>query len=273
MTTNRPVVLVSWNGRNAPLDHIHLDAAAQFDWVLFDYSGRGAQPGLPDGVVASVLSQATECKGELYRALVAHVAARAYVPAFVALIDDDVILSVSDINRLLHLGRVTGLHAFSAALTHDSHRSHRWMLQRTRNLIRPVDWVEVMMPFYAGELFLALAPHLGDNISSWGVDRYLVPTVQQVTGLDRCAVVDAVVASHRRPVSSGQRTFRNGKTAAQESALLKQHCIAWLQAQRPELVGTAWWRRIFVQRHPQTRWTMALEGLGRPLRRWLDRST
>jgi hypothetical protein len=220
-----------------------------------------------------VLSQTTECKGELYRALAAWIAKRPQVPSYVGLIDDDVIMSVSDINRLLHIGRVVGLHAFSASLTHDSQRSHRWTLRRSQSLVREVDWVEVMMPFYAGELFMAMAPHLGNNISSWGIDRYMVPTLQKIMKLERCAIVDAVVASHWRPVSSGQGTFRNGMTAAQEAAVLKQASIDLLKAHRSDLLGSAWYQRLFEQRHTQSRLDKFVEGLGRPLRRWLDRST
>lgn len=269
----QPLVMVSWDGRGAALACLLCDVAPQFELVIFDYSGGQQTPVLPPGVHATMLRQATECKGELYRALAAWLATRGAPPSFVSLIDDDVILSVSDIHRVLHAGRTLDLHAFSPALTHDSHFTHRFTLQGTRQLARQVDWVEVMMPFYRGELFMQLAPHLGDNVSSWGIDRYLVPTVQQVMGLTRTAVVDAVAASHMRPVTSGQKTYRNGLTAAQESAKLKQASLALLQAHRPDLLGTAWHHRLFEQRHALSRWGMLKQGLGRPLRRWLESST
>ena len=106
-------------------------------------------------------------------------------PRFVGLIDDDVVLSVADLNRLLHLAGCHDLHAFSASLSHDSEYTHPWSLTQPHRVLREVDWVEVMMPFYRGELFLAGAPHYDGNVSSWGIDRYLIPTLQQLPHFGR----------------------------------------------------------------------------------------
>ncbi|MFY8119426.1 MAG: hypothetical protein ACOVLH_16575, partial [Roseateles sp.] len=98
--SKKPLVLVSWDGSATPLAMIHLDAAAEFDWVLFDYTGRH-----PAGELqlrhqsCTVLSARTECKGEIYQALAEHLAMQGRCPEYVSLIDDDVLLSVSDINR------------------------------------------------------------------------------------------------------------------------------------------------------------------------------
>lgn len=129
------------------------------------------------------------------------------------------------------------------------------------------------MPFYRGALFLAGSRHYAGNVSSWGIDKYLIPTLQQLTGMTRTALLDAVVASHRRPITSGQKVYRNGRTAGQESALLKAGCQDLIAEQKPALLGSAWYRRIFEQRHSRTRWQQLKFGLGRPLRRWLEQST
>ncbi len=270
----RPWVLVSWDGESLPLAMIHLDAKPEFDWLLFDFSGR-ATPGPASlrGQTLALLSQATECKGEIYQALAAHLQASGAQPEFLALIDDDILISVSDINRALHLGRCLGLDVFSPTLSHDSVYTHRWTLSQGRAWLREVDWVEVMMPIYRLEVFRAAAPHLAGNVSSWGIDKYLIPTAQQLCGATRTALLDAVVASHRRPVTSGLKVYRNGLTAGQESATMKTRCQALIAGQKPELVDSDWYRRIFIQRKVRSRWQMLLYGLGRPLRRWLDAST
>jgi len=162
---------------------------------------------------------------------------------------------------------------FSPTLMHDSHYTHRWMLTQPHRLFRDVDWVEVMMPFYRGDLFLAAREHLAGNVSSWGLDKYLWPTLQQLRGQTRTALIDAVTASHRRPITSGNKTYRTGRTAFDELQAMRELSLGLLQAQRPELVGSDWFRRIFQQRHVRTRWQQVLAGLGRPLRRWLDQST
>ena len=274
MNLPRSLVLVSWDGSAEPWGMLHLDAPPQFDWVLFDFSGRH-----PPGIHAlrdqrvQVLSQQTECKGEIFQALAHYLGQHDLTPEYVALIDDDVLISVSAINQALHVARCTELDVFSPTLSHDSSYSHRWMLTQSNNLLRPVDWVEVMMPFYRGVLFRAGEPHYARNVSSWGIDRYLMPTLQQLLGMTRTALLDGVVASHRRPVTSGQKVYRNGRTAREEGDLLKQRCEALVAERMPGLLRSDWYRNIFQRRHVRTRWQRVKSGLGRPLRRWLESST
>jgi hypothetical protein len=139
-------------------------------------------------------------------------------------------------------------------------------------LLRHVDWVEVMMPFYRGDLFLAAREHLAGNVSSWGMDRYLWPTLQQLRGQTRTALIDAVRASHRRPITSGMRTYRNGRTAVEEAQAMRALSLK-LIADRPDLLDSPWFRRIFVRRHTRNGWQRLLAWLGRPIRSWLDQST
>lgn len=270
------LVLVSWDGGSPPLSHVLLDADPQFELLLFDYSGRTpAGTALSvGGLSCTVLSQRTECKGDIYQALAAHLRTRERPPReFVGLIDDDVIIGIGQVNTLLHIGHVMGLDSFSACLTHDSLFSHRWTLQRGNRLLHWVDWIEVMMPFYRHEVFMAAAPHFDGWVSSHGFDRYLFPTVQKLMGRERTALVNTVACSHVRPVSSGDKTFRNGCTALQERQEIRRRCIELVRQQAPQLLGTPWFRRLFEQRHVRTRWQMLLYGLGRPLRRWLEMST
>lgn len=269
----RPVVLISWDGKSPPLQMINIDAEPRFDLLVFDYSGKHQESRLEvQGLAGTLLSEPTECKGDIYQALARHLAGRA-LPEFVSLIDDDILLSISAINETLHIGRCAELDSFSPCLSHDSFYSHRWTLQRGSNLLNPVDWVEVMMPFYRGELFMAAAPHYAGNVSSYGIDKYLMPTVQKLSGLDRTALVNSVVASHMRPISSGGKVFRNGVTAITERAQMRSHCMSLVQAQAPQLLQDPWYYRIFLQRHVQTRWEKLKHGLGRPLRTWLEHST
>ena len=270
----QPLVLVSWDGSGTPLQCLLADARPRFELVLFDYSGRHAEgPLLCDGMVCQVLSAATECKGEIYDHLARWLAQRGSVPEYVALIDDDVLLTLSGINLALHVARCSGLDVFSPSLSHDSEFTHRWTLHRPHRMFHRAAWVEVMMPFYRGALFAAGAPHFEGNVSSWGIDKYLIPTLQQLLGFANTAIVDAVMASHLRPITSGQKVFRNGLTAAQEMQALRERCIALLQAQRPDLVGGAWYRQTFQQRHALPFAERLMAGLGRRLRAWLDRST
>jgi hypothetical protein len=271
---DKPLVLISWNGRDTPLRCLLVDGAPHFDLLLFDYSGtvdRHQPLALP--VAATLLSERTQCKGDIFQALARHLLTTGQRPRFVSLIDDDVILSVSDLNRLLHLGHNHGLQVFAPALSHDSHYTHRWSLRLPNRVLREVDWVEVMAPVYDGELFLAAAPYFDGNVSSWGFDKYLFPTLQQLRGQTRTAMIDAVMISHVRPISSGETVYRNGLTAGAERDKIKALCLALIEREQPALKSSDWFRRVFRQRHVRTRWQQLAYGLGRPLRQWLDRST
>lgn len=269
-----PLVLVSWDGVCVPLALVELDATPAFDLLLFDYSGRSANgPATHRGLNVHLLSEATECKGDIYNAVARHLSTTTALPEFVGLIDDDVLLSVSGINRLLHVARSLALDVFSPALSHDSVFSHRWMLHRSHVLSHQAPWIEVMMPFYRGELFARAAVDFSGNISSYGIDQFAIPVWQHLTGATNAAVVDAVIASHRRPISSRDRRFRNGLTAMEEYARIRERCAQRLKDERPDLLSADWYRRLFIDKRPLHRWERSSNSLGRRLREWLDRST
>jgi hypothetical protein len=271
---DKPLVLISWNGRDTPLRCLLADSTPQFDLLVFDYSGTvDCSQTLDHPLPTTLLSERTQCKGDIFQALARHLQTTGQRPRFVSLIDDDVILSVGDLNRLLHLGDNHGLHVFAPALSHDSHYTHRWSLRQANRVLREVDWVEVMAPVYHGELFLAAAPYFDGNVSSWGIDKYLFPTLQQLRGQTRTVMVDAVMISHVRPITSGETVYRNGLTAGAERDRMKALCQQLIASQRPALVSSDWFRRIFHQRHVRTRWQQISYRIGRPLRTWLDRST
>jgi hypothetical protein len=270
----RPIVLYAWNGSEAPARLLHLDAAPEFDLVLFDYSGTCARATIDLGrAEAAVLSHATQCKGELFHHFARWLIDGERRPEYAGLIDDDILIDASGLNRLLHIGRSLGLDAFAPALSHDSHFSHRWTLWRASRLTHAVRWIEVMMPVYRGELLWAAAPLFEHNISSWGIDCYAMPTVQKLLGMEHSAIVDAVLAAHTRPITSDDKVFRNGLTAQQEQAALRQRCIDWVTRERPELIDSDWYRHTFLQRHTRPLAERVSQGLGRPIRRWLENST
>lgn len=270
----RSLVLVGWDGLAEPWSKIQLDATPDFDWILFDTSGRQA-PGQRQlrGQPCRVLAQEVESKGEIYQALAEHLAANSEVPDYVALIDADVLLSTSNINRLLHLATSEGLDICAPALSHDSICGQGWSLRQAGLMFREVDWVEATMPFYRGSLFMAGREQYRGNVSSAGIGCYLMPTLQQLTGLKRCVLVDAVMACLRRPLPSPQHIYRNGRTANEEAAALKANCIALIQSRQPELLKSDWFRRIFESRPAHSRWQQFKLGLGRSLRRWLQASS
>lgn len=236
------LVVYAWNGQGQPLELVRQDEAPAFELLLFDYSGTVAAPtacGFP------VLSHKTECKGEIYREVHRHLAGRQQAHDYVGLIDDDIELAWSDLNRLLAVAREHGLDSFQPALTPDSFHAHHWLIARPGQALRPLPWVEVMMPFYRTALFMAGGDYYARSISSYGLDQFVLPTLQKLTGMDKVAIVDAVVVRHTRPITSDDKVFANGLTAHQERELQWRMARAQVAAQRPDLVGSRWYFQTF----------------------------
>lgn len=258
-------IIVSWNGagQDPPLANIHLDAIPEFKLHLFDYSGgwqeqepinrRLLHNPLAVQLNEPVISARTECKGQilqlceqLLRQSYEQDTANSSEQAYIAVIDDDIIIGISDINRALHLGRRLNLTTFSPSLSKDSFFNHSKMLTQTGQLAHRVDWVEIMMPFIDRRLFHAAHAFYPASISSWGIDCYVFPALAIAHGYgDQHAVLDAVSASHTRPVTSGERTFSNGLSAHDELKLLKEQCLNHLQEHRPSLLSDERIRQLF----------------------------
>ena len=279
--SGKVTVLITWDGQSLPLACVHIDAVPDFELILFDYSGRaatGTSLTLERGafrLAAKILSERTECKGDIFQALGRHLGGYSEIPEYVGVLDDDIVITISDLNRILHIARIKQLDVFAPALTHDSEFSHRWTLQQPHILAREVPWVEVMMPFYRGDLFLVSVPFFTGYVTSWGFDMFLFPMLQKLTGAERCGLVDAVMASHSRPVTSQNKVYNNGLTADQEMFAIKTTCIAYLKDNHPDLLNTDWFRRLFVPPKESfyNRTRKRLRRLGRPIKQWLAKGT
>ena len=261
------LVVYAWNGRDKPLGLVHTDEHPTFDVLVFDYSGTSRETsaaGWP------VLSCQTQCKGEIYREVHSHLKALPERYAYVGLIDDDIELTWSGLNRLLAIAFKYRLDSFQAALTPDSHHSHPWLVSRAGQQIRELPWVEVMMPFYRIELFMAGGPYFARSISSYGLDQFVFPALQTLLGMERVAVVDDVAFTHARPITSDGKVFANGLTAHEERVVQWRLARAAIARERPELVGTRWYMRTFSPLNGHYRfWTIRLAAPWRWLHRLL----
>lgn len=265
--SHRALVVYAWNGRGHPLELVRQDHPPHFDVLLFDYSGTVAEPtvaGFP------LLSWATECKGEIYREIQRYLAACPDRYDYVGLIDDDIALAWSDLNQLLEIAADHRLDAFQPALTPDSHHDHALMLARPGSLLRWQSWVEVMMPFYRVPLFLAGETYYAHSISSYGIDQFVMPTLQKLMGMERVAIVDAVALRHTRPITSDGKVFANGLSARQERLLQWRLARAQVARDRPDLIGSPWYFDTFARWNGPLRF-LALRLL-QPLL-WLKRRT
>jgi hypothetical protein len=222
-TPNKSLIVVTWDGQSKPLNHIYQDATPVFDFLVFDYSGKGDTSQLAAMAPKHFLSVVTECKGQIITALYNYLlplnAEDAY--QYIGIFDDDQFISISDINKLLFIADLEQLDVFQPSLAHDSYYDNRQFIHKPGYQILPADWVEVMCPFYRMDIFNAFAPHCAENISGTGLDLYLVPTIQYLMGKTNTAVIHVVQIKHMRPVRTGARVFSNGKTAVQEIQIMQ----------------------------------------------------
>lgn len=268
----RSLVVFTWDGGS--LDHICFDSAPDFDILLFDFTGRATRPDED----WAFLSEKTECKGDVLRVVGHYLRRENRLPEYVALFDHDVRTRISDLNCLLDIARREQLDSFAPALTQESYFSYPQFLTHRCSLssgesIRRIRWVEVMMPFYRSELFLAGTDFYERSITAYGIDSFVIPMFQKVLNMENVAVIDHITVTHTQPVSSGKRRCSNGLTPYQERVNARRECLDWLAVNRPDLVGTAWYYQTFAPLDGPVRfWLLRLGWPWHALRRMAEAS-
>lgn len=249
MLQKKSIIVVTWDGKSKPLSHILDDTNRQFDLLLYDYSGQGNASIAEQVKPTYLLSQKSECKGDVLQNVYAFL--QTIHPseyAYIGLLDDDLYFSNSDLNKLLFIAHLEKLDVFQASLTHDSYYHHRQFLHKPGYLVQDTWWVEIMAPFYSMEVFLEAGPLLKHSISGTGVDVYLIPTIQRLLGKNKTSVVHAVQMKHCRPIRTDNRVFSNGKNNLQEIADLQIVCKA-LANTKPDLFSEDFNKNILHKKY------------------------
>ena len=223
---HKSIIVISWDGISTPLSYVLQDTAPDFDLFIFDYSGQDNANQLEGLQPAFYLSQKTECKGDILLGIYNHLIQHSVTDfKYIGLLDDDIFISFSDLNKLLFIANMEQLDVFQASLTHDSYYHHRQFIQKAGSVMMPTNWVEIMAPFYSSAIFFEAGKEFNRSISGTGIDVYLIPTVQVLLGKTKTAVVHAVSMKHCRPIRTDNRIFRNGKDNLTEIAELQSYCM------------------------------------------------
>ena len=244
MQLKKSIIAITWDGKTAPLSHILHDTNRQFDLLLYDYSGNANQEIAATVQPTHLLSQKSECKGDILQNIYAFLQTiNSQEYEFIGFLDDDIYFTVSDFNKLLFIAQLEKLDVFQASLTHDSYYHHRQFVHKPGYQIQEAWWVEIMAPFYSMEVFMSAGPYLKHSISGTGVDVYLIPTIQRLIGRNKTAVVHAVQMKHCRPIRTDNRIFSNGKNNLQEIANLQVVCKQ-MASEQAQLFDAAFWKHI-----------------------------
>lgn len=223
---HKSIIVISWDGISTPLSYVLQDTPPDFDLFIFDYSGQDNASQLEELQPAFYLSQKTECKGDILLGVYNHLIQHSVTDfKYIGLLDDDIFISFSDLNKLLFIANMEQLDVFQASLTHDSYYHHRQFIQKAGSVMMPTNWVEIMAPFYSSAVFFEVGKEFNRSISGTGIDVYLIPTVQVLLGKTKTAVVHAVSMKHCRPIRTDNRIFRNGKDNLTEIAELQSYCM------------------------------------------------
>jgi hypothetical protein len=222
----KSIVVISWDGISTPMSYILKDTPSDFDLFIFDYSGQDHQSQLDGLQPAYYLSQKTECKGDILQGVYTYLNQNKVSDfKYIGLLDDDIFISISDLNKLLFIAEMEQLDVFQASLSHDSYYHHRQFIQKAGSVYMPTNWVEIMAPFYSSAVFFEAGKDFNRSISGTGIDVYLIPTVQVLLEKTKTAVVHAVQMKHCRPIRTDNRIFRNGKDNLTEIAELQAYCM------------------------------------------------
>jgi hypothetical protein len=227
----KPIVVISWDGLSKPLNYLQIDAPLEFNLFVFDYSGQDHSSVLSQLSPTFYYSQKTECKGDLIQAVYEYLINNNHTAfSYIGLLDDDILISVSDLNKILFIADVQKLDVFQASLTHDSYYHHRQFIHKSGYLVLPTHWVEIMAPFYSKDVFFEAGKDFNRSISGTGIDVYLIPTVQVLLDKTNTVVVHAVQMKHCRPIRTDNRIFVNGKDNLTEIKEIQDYCKSLIQS-------------------------------------------
>ncbi|WP_322015097.1 hypothetical protein [Paraburkholderia sp. J12] len=123
----------------------------------------------------------------------------------IALIDDDIDADTSTLNRCFAVGKAHDLSLWQPSLSHASFVTYGASLQNERFLLRHVNFVEMMCPFFKVSTLLQISPLFSLGFES-GIDLIWCSIVRELGGT--CAIVDACAVTHTEPV--GGRKQLNG---------------------------------------------------------------
>lgn len=130
-----------------------------------------------------------------------HVDSPLWAYDYIALPDDDLIVSWRDWNRLFATCRDHRLELAQPALSHAGHINHSITGQDPRYLLRYVSFVEAMTPIFSRDALRACAPTFKGSVSGFGLDHIWPKLLGKPR--DRIAIVDETPAIHTRPQARG----------------------------------------------------------------------
>lgn len=135
------------------------------------------------------------------------------------LLDDDIVISTEDVNRLFSMMREYQLKIAQPSLVM-SYYTYKHTAFHPFYILRYTNFVEMMMPCFSRDALKAVLPTFEQKIRWCGIEMHW-PVLVGLNHKD-IAIVDAVSAKHTRPVQSW-----NSLSQLQQENYLKKHNLSW----------------------------------------------
>lgn len=135
------------------------------------------------------------------------------------LLDDDIVISTEDVNRLFSMMREYQLKIAQPSLVM-SYYTYKHTAFHPFYILRYTNFVEMMMPCFSRDALKAVLPTFEQKIRWCGIEMHW-PVLVGSNHKDM-AIVDAVSAKHTRPVQSW-----NFLSQLQQENYLKKHNLSW----------------------------------------------
>jgi hypothetical protein len=211
------LVYVQTNGRHPPQLH---DAARRYDLLLNYY----APPEEPPPPAEYVFQQGGTKVTAIYKLLQERPEVLTQYE-FVLFLDDDIVLSAPDINRLFEIMRAENLDFAQPSLTPESYGSFPALFQKAGSSgLRRVNYVEIMAPALSRRGLIGARECFGAGISGFAVDSLIGKIVREKFG-DTVAVIDSVAAQHTREIDLGGGALYRFLSAKGIDPLVEMHML------------------------------------------------
>lgn len=135
------------------------------------------------------------------------------------LLDDDIVISTEDVNRLFSMMREYQLKIAQPSLVM-SYYTYKHTAFHPFYILRYTNFIEMMMPCFSRDALKAVLPTFEQKIRWCGIEMHW-PVLVGSNHKDM-AIVDAVSAKHTRPVQSW-----NSLSQLQQENYLKKHNLSW----------------------------------------------
>lgn len=217
------ILVITWDGIQVPFKYVHFDVQADFEIILFNYSG--IVTNIIENKSKYILTKQTENKGQILFEVSNFLRLNCINYNYIGVIDDDIIFKISEFNYMLHLASCHDLDVFQPSISKDSFYSHRKFINKPNCIISSTDWVEIMAPFYKKELFEACSEFFNLSISSQGLDCFMMPVLQRIHNMNNTAIIHSAIIKHIRPIRTHLRIYSNGLSGLQEIELIRQKAL------------------------------------------------